>query len=197
MEVRLTQALGDVKVAADDVARESARRRLQMADVPCAPGCSGCCRRLVRLSVAEAMILYEYLLREGKWEDVRSAARSVDETARKASPMAWFKMNIPCPVLQKDICAAYPVRPPACSAHFVRSSPDACNPWHEGSEEFVPADQADLVAKFRKRLEGALEGHGILRVELPLPTALLLAERVSLNTGLDVAKAVSILFNET
>jgi hypothetical protein len=79
----------------------------------------------------------------------------------------------------------------------VESDPKACNPWHAGSEPYVPADQTDLVGRFREKLEGALEGHGILTVELPMPTALLLAERVSLNTGLDVSKIVSMLFNET
>lgn len=197
MDIRLTQALGDVRVAVDDVIQESARRRLQMADVPCAPKCSGCCRRLVRLSVAEAMILYDHLLREGKWEAVKSAAQATDHLARKANPISWFKMNIPCPVLQGDLCSAHKVRPPACSAHFVESDPKACSPWHAGSEPYIPADQTDLVGRFREKLEGALEGHGILTVELPMPTALLLAERVSLNTGLDVSKVVSMLFNET
>jgi Fe-S-cluster containining protein len=200
MEVRLAEALGPVKLAVMDTATAAANRRLAIYGdkIPCKPGCAGCCSRMVRITMAEAAILYEKLVQDKLWLEVKKEARSQFAIAKDADPVAWFKTNRPCPVLdrQKNLCKAYSVRPAACSTHFVISKPELCDPWSTAAGTYVSADMDDLLEKFTKRVMENIAGHGVFSLELPIPVALLLAERISIQSGLELDKAVALLFQE-
>jgi Fe-S-cluster containining protein len=200
MEIRLSQALGPVKLALMDTAVQTANRRLRVLGnkSPCGPGCSNCCSRLVHISVAEGILIYERLVKNGKWLNVRKNAREQFPIIHDIHPLTWFKMNRPCPVLDPDTktCRTYEVRPAACSTHFVSSDPKLCSPWSTSTGDYKSEDMSDLLESFQKRLEECVDGFGILKLELPLPVALLLAERISIQSFTELDKAVSMLFNE-
>lgn len=199
MQFQFSEVLGPVKLALMDTAEQAEKRRLRtVQDAPCAPGCAGCCHRLVKSTVAEAVLLYGHLKKSGRWGEVRRRARKALPMAKDAEPVSWFMMRIPCPVLDPETsrCLAYPVRPAACSTHFVRSDPEICNPHGVRSGAYVPVDFNDLTEKFLRRLVSSVAGYGILQLQLPLQSGLLLAEAVNLQSGLSLERAVSMFFNE-
>lgn len=166
--------------------------------VPCKVGCAHCCSRYSKISVAEATLIYEYLKKNETWTGVRGRARAQFQIIRQTEPLSWFKLNIKCPILNPETnkCLAYKIRPPLCAIHFVTSSPDICDPWSSQQGKFVLHDYTSLYLKFRERLFASLEGHGIFSLELPIPTALLLSERISVKSGLDVHQALTFIYNE-
>lgn len=199
MKIRASDVLGTARIAVADAARRSDMRRLTMYpdSVPCRSGCDGCCSRLVTVSVAEAVLMYEHLKTSGDWPRARAACVEQAPSARGATPVAWFKMNIKCPVLKENrSCGAHPVRPIACSTHFVQSEPAACDPWAKAPGPYKPLDFRDVAIEETSRLLESLEPYGVLQMQLPLPLALLLAERVSVQSGLSLEQVISYLFNE-
>lgn len=200
MEFKLSQALGPVRLKLMDVASKASSRRLMdhRKKISCKPSCAGCCSRMISVTVAEATVIYDHLVSAGTWGAVRSEARNQASEARKADPLAWFKMNRPCPVLERDsrLCLAYKVRPAACSTHFVTSDPDLCGPWSATSGRYEPADMDDLAEEFTEFVRSHVAKSGILSLELPMPVALLLAERISIRSGMELDEVVSLLFQE-
>jgi len=200
MDIRLTQALGPVKLALVDAASKAERRRLRVlgSSAPCKAGCSGCCSRLVKVTMAEALIMYDHLLESGEWVGVRARAEAQMPEAMEASPAAWFMMGRRCPVLRPEsgTCLAYPVRPALCSTHFVRSNPGLCDPHAVVQGKYEPVQFNDLVEAFLKKMLANVAGSGIFQLELPLPAALLLSERVNLQAGLTLDRVVSLFLNE-
>lgn len=200
MDVRLGRALAPVKAAVSETAHKAASRRLTMygQEVPCKPGCSGCCSRLVPVTVAEAVIIYERLVSDGTWKEVGLRAREQWRDASTSQRLSWFKSNRKCPVLDPatNRCLAYGVRPTFCSTHFVTSSPELCEPWSTASGEFKPLDFDDLNTEFRTKLMEVVSAFGILGYEMPLPTALLFAERISVQTGMDFHDLLSLMLQE-
>ena len=200
MDVNLTRALGAVKLAMGDAANKASNRRLIVLRdrAPCKSGCNGCCSRLIVLSLAEAALILEHLEGSGRWKEVKERALVQAKPSQEVAPLAWFKMNIKCPVLDPTSgeCTAYPVRPPVCSAHFVTSNPEVCDPWSTVGGKFEPHDMDDLYAEFQERLASSVDGFGVMAMRLPLPVALLVAERVRMKTSLTVEDAISLLYNE-
>lgn len=200
MDVNLGKALGAVKLAVGDAAGKAAVRRLTVLKdrAPCRAGCNGCCSRLITVTVAEATVMLEHLESSGSWKDVKKRALEVARLSQEVAPLAWFKMNLKCPVLNPSdgTCSAYAVRPPQCSTHFVTSDPGLCDPWSPSPGGYEQYEMDDLKAECDSRVEASVDGFGVLAMRLPLPVALLVAERVRLKTSLSVQEAISLLYNE-
>lgn len=197
MKIKLSKATGKVKLTVLNTISKTDTERVQN-DYSCKVGCHSCCYRMVRLTVAEAMILYSYLVEKGEWAEVQAAARKQIKISKNVDPIAWFKMRIECPVLNTETktCRAYKVRPPFCSTHFVTSEPRACDPWYTGKAKYEPAYLENIYKVAMERIQNSVEGGGILGVELPIQTALLFAEKVSVKTGLDFQQILKIISNE-
>lgn len=199
MPFRVSDALSGVRLAMADAAQKAARRSLHVygQESRCSRGCAGCCSRMVTVTVAEAAVMLEHLIRDGSWEAVRERARAQAPTARVANERSWFLMNIPCPVLGPDrSCLAYESRPTPCSVHFSLSDPKLCDPWSGEPGEFRPVEMADVHGEFLKKLEREVDGYGVLALRLPLPAALLLAERVRSNARLTAEEVTSFIRTE-
>lgn len=153
---------------------------------------------MVRLTVAEAIVMYSHLVETKKWGEVHDEAVKQLRTSKNVDPTAWFKMRIECPVLDKKtkLCSAYAVRPAFCSTHFVKSSPETCDPWYVGSKPYQPDYMEDLYKQATKLIKQSVDGNGILGVELPIHSALLLAERISVSSGLSYEQILKIISNE-
>lgn len=176
----------------------SEKRRLHLAKAAsCAPGCHSCCYRLIEITVGEAAVIVSHLRESGDWKRVRAAASSLAGRARECSADTWFKMRTPCPVLTKDgACSAYAVRPPACAVHFVTSDPASCDPW-SSEPGFSPVDMSDIYLESQATIGQAIPPGGIMSMALPIPLALLLADRVAVRTDLTFEQAMEMMVRET
>lgn len=198
MNFHLSQAIGSIKVAMLETAQQSLHRRLTIHkdEITCKPKCAGCCRRLIYISVAEAIIISDYLVRTGKWEKIREKSRAQIEILKNSNSTSWFRMNISCPILENELCQAYSIRPPECSTHFVKSDPELCHPWSVQSGNYEKFDMVDLFQKFSEYIEKKTDSYGILKINLPIPVALLLANRIQVQSNKDTFETMRILFNE-
>lgn len=198
MDIELTKALSPVKLILLDTAAKATKRRVSdRPDIKCKRGCAGCCSRYIRISTAEAVIIYEYLRSNKNWLSVKKKSQDQFDIIQVTDPMAWFKLNIPCPVLGSDqSCLAYAVRPAICSTHFAASDPKLCSPWGAGQEIYEAIDFDDLYIKFREKLANAIIGISILGLELPVSSGLLLAERISIQSGLNLSQVLSFVFRQ-
>jgi len=200
MDLIFSQALGPIKFALAEKAAQAEKYILYGGvNPPCRKGCSSCCYQLIHVLIAEAIIIYEYLKTQKQWQAVRERARAQFEFLKdNPHPIVWFKMGKQCPVLDPETktCMAYSTRPIACAIHFVLSNPKTCDPYYTGGEEYQALDFNNLFNEFRDIVDKNVAGFGILGMELPLPVALLLSERISIQSGVSLEKAVSLILNE-
>lgn len=199
MDLNLASALGKVQVAMKETADKAGLRRLRMYGdkVPCKPACAACCNRLVFITVAEAMIMHTQLTKSGKWDEVKARAAALVPLAKNTPVVAWFKMNLACPVLdpQTRLCTSFESRPSPCSTHFVFSDPSLCDSWSAKSGAYELVDMDDLHVEFEKALATQIDGHGILALRLPMPIALLFAEKIRVQS-LSPNEIVNLIYNE-
>ena len=197
MDFPLASTLSGVKSVVLTTIASSERRRLKVVDISCKKSCSGCCRRYIEITVAEASIIVSFLKREKLWDSVKEKAERVSSMVKKVPSNAWFKMDIKCPILDdNDLCSAYSVRPPVCAVHYAKSNPAVCNPSKVSNQKYDPVEFLEEFTESRKKLSSTLAGYGVLQIVLPLPTALLMADRISIKTGLSYDQVMSIIQNE-
>lgn len=173
----------EVKSAMMESSYQSEKRRLTtMKDkISCTPGCSSCCSRMIHITVAEALVMWTYLSNDNKLKEVLKRAEELISISRITNHTSWFKMKLVCPILdpKTKLCLSYAVRPSACSIHFVSSDPSICDPWNTEIGIYKSESMTDLYQNFRKILENEVSGHGIFAFMLPMPQAIVLADRVS------------------
>jgi len=199
--MKLSDVVASVKVAMMDASQKASKRSLTVLGnrCKCKPGCSACCSRLIYINVAEALIIYSHLKDSGTWQKVRETAQSQYGLASSSSEIAWFNMNKACPVLDPETkkCRAYSVRPTSCSVHFVTSDPSLCDPWSTSAGNFESAGFPEIHAEFMETLSQILSGRGVLEFRLPLPAALLFAEKVQVQKGLTAEQIITFIAMET
>jgi uncharacterized protein len=83
------------------VREDAQRRKLPIAKTACDSGCAHCCRLHVSISPPEAIVLAAFL---------RDTRKDVDQI------LARLDTRPDCPLLVREQCIAYPVRPLACAA---------------------------------------------------------------------------------
>lgn len=198
VDLDFSSALLRIRGAMVEAALNSNKRRLSvLQDATCKKGCSGCCRRMIQVTVAEAIIIQEHLEVNGRWTEVAKKCHVDLKVVRESNPVSWFRMNIPCPVLtDKDECGAYAVRPAVCSVHFARSNPDLCHPWATEVGDMLPVELTDVYLDFEKALHSSVDGHGVLALKMPLPASLLMAERIRKQPNLTVQSLIRLIYNE-
>lgn len=197
MDLKLIEAISPVKAAMIDIGIRTNAATLTMNPRPsCKAGCSFCCKRAVRVTTAEAVIMVAWLQQKKLWTGVRAIAN--EQRHIDANPLAWFKMGLDCPVLDQNTrtCLAYDVRPTVCSTHFAMSPPEGCDPTSCKRVGFKPFLMTDFHKKFANTLAANVAVHGVLNINMPMPTALLFAERVSTKSGMEFEGVISMLFGE-
>lgn len=159
--------------------------------VSCHSGCSACCRYLVPLSVPEALRMWneidtlpprrrkrlargfaaaaKRILRAGPPqaptpESVQDAER--DRTLLRAISLWYRRLNVGCPFLADDLCAAYAHRPIACREHLVVGGAANCaDPRPDvGAALEMPVSLSEALA----RLAAEVEKTPLESVMLPL-----------------------------
>ncbi|HEY8094999.1 MAG TPA: YkgJ family cysteine cluster protein [Methylobacter sp.] len=200
MDIKLSEAITGIRMALADTAMKSEKKRLFVYSdkVPCRPKCAGCCKRLVVITVAEALLIYDHLMKSNCWQNVAIECRKQFHAVQISNFISWFLQGRDCPVLDPETktCRAYSVRPAACSTHFVTSAPELCDPSYMGPGEYSSLDFEDILEEFRRAVGEKIAPYGILTVALPLQQALLLAERINLQSGLSPERVLSLFLNE-
>jgi hypothetical protein len=144
--VPLVRHLGQ---AAQDLEREQARQANQ--PISCAKGCAACCRMLVPVSAPEAFALrasvsalplarqavFGRRLREtmdrldaagllaSLWQLAEADRPPSDEQLEPVN-RAYYRLKLPCPFLEDEVCAIYEDRPSACRELWVTSPAAWC-----------------------------------------------------------------------
>ena len=166
----------------------------QCKSVSCRQGCVHCCYHYVTASVAQGMVIVDYLYKNKAllqtfidnyniWLHAGGALSSgIDDTRnqgmRASLPMAqiiastrsladtYVSNAIPCPFLVENRCAIYEVRPLSCSGHFATSEPELCavGPKREPEIYNITADDEDLADIIR------ISEPPMILYELALPT---------------------------
>lgn len=199
IKIKLPQVLEPVRIALIGTAVQSSVLQMKSKEkITCKVACTGCCSRHTQISIAEAIIIYEHLRVKKEWHDVRKQAKDQAKIARNIEPLSWFKLNIKCSILNLEtkLCRAYMVRPAVCSTHFVSSDPDLCDPWSHKSGKFITVDMNNLYFKFKNRLENSIDGFGVFGMHFPIPSALLIAEKISVQSDMDLAQVMSLIRTE-
>jgi Fe-S-cluster containining protein len=87
----------------------------------CAPGCCFCCFNLVEVTPPELFLLSDFIAHNFSPQDQdrlgRRLARTLEaQTGKSKVELARGRRRLPCPLLHRRGCQAYPVRPLACRA---------------------------------------------------------------------------------
>lgn len=188
--------MASVRAAMMSAARQAFIIKVRMSTrVTCKPGCSHCCKRYVVVTLAEALVLIDFLKRNKKWDRVASVA-DAQKNSMSVKPVVWFKMGMTCPLLNQDMCDAYEVRPAVCSAHHAFSPPETCSPLSTSFNRYEPCELTDVHTDFMKSFNRMIGKDSVFRIRAPMPAALLAAERLSVTPGPDFDGLVATLAKE-
>lgn len=163
--------------------------------VTCEKGCSWCCYHPISISIFEGILIYRWLLRQGKWTlGLKENLRKTANQQFGATPEIWLLSMIPCPLLdEKNECLAYTTRPLVCRSYYSVGDPYYCHPHHLGPETKIVSRNA--VGKFFEVEGQALRSHRLQLMSIPVGYALLLAERVC-EGDLDIDAIDAVLLEE-
>jgi len=176
----LKNSLQDLRFVLTEASNSVNRVRLTVlrGKESCRPGCNACCKRLVRITIGHAILIYERLEKDGSWEKVRAECEKVRPIMGDVTSLSYFRMNIECPLLSEGKCSVYDLRPAQCSTHLVTSDPELCNPWTTESGEYEVVDMEAIRNRAEEKIDAKFTSQGVLGHRLPIATALLFAARV-------------------
>lgn len=130
-------------------------------EISCCKGCGACCRQLVPVSPAEALMLAELVeampeprrsrvkqrfaeaetrLKEaGLWEKFEPMGTSdLSEEKHRAISRGYFSLWLDCPFLEDEVCGIHPYRPAVCREYLVTSPAENCRAPYEKPVDKLP-----------------------------------------------------------
>lgn len=113
------------------------RRRLRVACNACET--PWCCNQRVDVGLLEALVIYRYALVHAP--DRLEAAVARGRRLHAGPPRTdaeHFRRREPCPLLFKDRCVVFPVRPGRCRSHYMAGNPLRCR------DELAPRDSYEM-----------------------------------------------------
>jgi Fe-S-cluster containining protein len=162
---------------ADRIVREAVKREEKLGlEIPCTKGCTACCRFLVRVSIPEALYIYERLLEsERPWRDeilegFQQARETLNQNGlaetlerdlvRQPEDVSYdhrlhllshqyLALSLACPFLDDEICSIYLWRPVVCRQYIVTSPARWCvDPFTKNVRRVsLPHHVTDLLAQ--------------------------------------------------
>jgi Fe-S-cluster containining protein len=135
--------------------------------VACRKGCSFCCHLRVMVYAHEAIALFRYLNSRIPAEQAAIIRQRLAENAKRGAP------KTACAFLVEGTCAAYPVRPGACSGYHSLSRED-CERAHSDSSVTIPMLQGlhHIATSLDEGLDQALAAAGLSNHRVELHAAL-------------------------
>lgn len=172
--------IGLLRVQLMDEFNRKVRFNKSFGTVTCSAGCAWCCHHPVSISILEGVLLYRWLVRNGKWTSkLKEELKRTSELQFGLTPEVWLKALIPCPLLTpENKCLAYSVRPLICQAYYAVSDPHYCHPHRiaKGVTTLVP--RSEVTDPFHREQEALLRKHKLQLITLPIGAALLMAEKI-------------------
>ena len=131
MKYSITDSGGKIEYVVRESAISAEKRKLLVYkdQITCKPGCSHCCARPITITLAEALVIKDYLKKTHRLKEVMDRLKGLQDF-EFLDAGTWYAMGIKCPVLdlKTNKCLAYEVRPIACSTHFSKADPSSCDP---------------------------------------------------------------------
>jgi Fe-S-cluster containining protein len=176
VEVGLTALVPEAFKLANRIVRDGVDREARLGSkVSCARGCAACCSWLVRVSIPEALYLYERILEceTHRRDQILAQFHNVRETLKQNGlaemlnrdlicepgdvsydhrlhllSRRYLSLHLPCPLLEEKTCSIYSWRPIACRQYYVTSPAIQCvDPFKKNVRRVSLAfDVADLLA---------------------------------------------------
>lgn len=140
----------------------------------CKRGCIGCCYQMTSITIPEALLIADVLLKKDDWHEWAKKMHdsSLPYMQKLVDRDSYFKQALPCPLLdvEKRECREYASRPSPCRYYYVVTPPEHCYP--ESEETTVGAiDLAELDARVWKYAMDMLDPeHAQLVGPIPLMT---------------------------
>ncbi len=162
----------------------------------CRKGCANCCYHPVLLSLIEGMHLFRWLTSRGRWTpSFRTRCVEASRATFGQALEIWLLSMPPCVLLDeaKGLCTAHEARPMACRTVFSLTGPEACHPQHLNLDAILP--RGEVLEEFAAEETKLFKRHGLHRFMLPIPTALLISERV-LSGEIDVEQVNGALMRK-
>jgi Fe-S-cluster containining protein len=188
MKLPIIQMVNESRSELANVFDSTNKRKMKFIDmrIACKPGCNHCCSRFITLSIIEALIVRDALVKSNKWVEVLKKCRSYNETYGDYDPDSWYLSNIKCPVLdtRTGMCKSHVFKPVMCTTHFVLDTNSGCDPWNLTSIKAENLDFNDIAKKFYSSLYRRYGDH-ILASKVPLVQGLILAEGLQDQDGYD------------
>jgi Putative zinc- or iron-chelating domain len=180
LPTRFELTLGQFKASRIRISSNYERSVVAERPVSCHKGCHHCCRYPVLTSILEALTVYRGIVQKRLWTSILKARfEETSDRVRGLSVEVWILSQIACPLLDEatGTCLAYDSRPFSCRTVYSRSDPHLCDPSHSGGlPPVLPRKEAIMeIGKVEATL---MRKHRLGRIVLPLPVAVLLAERL-------------------
>lgn len=156
-----------------------------MGMISCRPGCSGCCHRKINVTLGEALLIYDYLNKMNKWNELKPAFIEHVREYEFLDEDSWRLSRITCPLLNLGTgeCSVNHIKPMFCAVHFSIGEPSLCDPWYMGPGKNGEFDRTDVYNEFRKEsLEKLVPVY--LNISGSLSDMVLKAENMILNQDL-------------
>lgn len=202
LPLAIESSLGRIEVLRGDLAASfESRARAEVSkrgfSITCTSGCAWCCHHPVVISVLEGILIYRWLVKQGKWTLVlKDTLKSSADQQFGIDPSVWMMALIPCPLLdEKNHCSVYPTRPLICRAYLAISDPHNCHPHRISKEDTHILPRDSVVDPFHSKQEEMLRRHKLQLITIPIGAALLMAERVC-TENLDLSMIDSLLLKE-
>lgn len=173
------QTLSQVKHLRTKMAGELEIEVRTSKQMTCKKGCSNCCYHPVLITALEGALLYQGLVRKGKWSS--HLRTRLEEHMNKTKDLAfevWFLSVIPCPLLNETTkeCTAYAVRPYQCRATYSIGEAADCHPHNIAKSGLL--NRQKTMAEYHSEHSKLISKHGLQMVLMPLSMAVLLGEDI-------------------
>jgi Fe-S-cluster containining protein len=96
---------------------KDAPRAHKGAHVGCRVGCAACCYQTIMILSTDALLIARHMIDPGHRARIGATAAAV----QRLTDDARYVQHIPCPLLVKDRCSVYDVRPHVCRSHYSLS----------------------------------------------------------------------------
>lgn len=160
-------------------------------DVSCRRGCAACCRQLVAVSPPEAFHLAEVVAAHARREEFSARftsarerldssplgraldAPKIDQARALEIALAYPRLQLACPFLDREECSIYEDRPAACREYVVTTPAEHCtmpSPARPVRRVPIPWRLSEALSRVAADLIGGKPA------QIPLPRALAWAE---------------------
>lgn len=148
--------------------------------VTCSKGCTSCCHFPLVISLLEGVTLFRWLSEHGLWrKDLQKALREAHERVWGLSPSVWMLSRIPCALLDSTgACIAYESRPFVCRTTTSTGDPHYCDPHRFAEGRAGLVERKAIDGRMRTAEDRLCKERRITTMRLPIPTAVLMAERL-------------------